>query len=75
MKLYYRFWMAFGSILPFDRDGKLIFEPYKGFMSDLHDLKYAENETKHGRQLITNVQEIEYRIVHNTVKWEHGDRW
>lgn len=75
MKFSYKVWLIVGSILPFNENGKLIFEPYKGFMSDLHKLKYLENEMKNGRQLKSTVDNLELKIINNTMKWKQGERW
>lgn len=75
MKLTYKIWMIFGPLLPLNSEGKLIFEPYKGFMTDLHELKYLENEVKNGRQLRNIIDELELKIINNSMKWEQGERW
>ncbi|GEM_PF-4146571 len=47
MRLKYTLWLWFYKYLPYNKDGKLIFEPYKGFIYDLYsiaDLEYQLNE-------------------------------
>jgi hypothetical protein len=75
MKLSYKVWLVGGPLLPFNKEGKLIFEPYKGFMTDLHELKYLENEMKSGRKLKSAVDNLELKIMNNTTKWKQGQRW
>lgn len=75
MKFSYKVWLAVGPILPFNKEGKLVFEPYKGFMADLHELKYLENEMINGRQLKSAVDSLEFKIMGNTMKWKQGERW
>jgi hypothetical protein len=40
VKLKYKLWMLVYKRVPFNKEGKLMFEPYKGF---IHDIKAIED--------------------------------
>jgi hypothetical protein len=75
MKMSYKLWLLFGDILPFNGSGKLVLEPYKGFMSDIHELKFIENEIKQHRKQPHDKAVLENKINTNTTRWKQGERW
>lgn len=73
MKLSYKLWLLIYRFVPFNRDGKLIFEPYKGFIYDIEMLKMLES--KHMSNDLYEIANLKRRIIENKIKWKHGERW
>jgi hypothetical protein len=91
MELKYLLWLWFYKYLPYNKDGKLIFEPYKGFIYDLYSIADLENQlnelygdiscisggtlVQKEAELLNQIGYFHYRIKTNTQKWKHGERW
>jgi hypothetical protein len=75
MKSSYRIWLNTYTHIPYGRSGKLIGEPYKGFIFDINELDLIEKrgyscEGDHQKYI-----DIENKIQYNTLLWKSGVRW
>ncbi len=91
MRLKYRLWLWFYKYLPYNKDGKLIFEPYKGFIYDLYSIEDLEDQLRKldedgpfmsvgtwGQkevEILDQINYFHYIIKINTRKWKLGERW
>lgn len=68
MRFYWEVWLAVHKYLPYTKGGKLIFEPYRGFIWDLVELSQLENDIGliSSGGFISRYTEIEDRISYNT---------
>lgn len=91
MKLKYTLWLWFYKYLPYNKDGRLIFEPYKGFIYDLFSIENLEDQLRelYGNipfmsggtaiqkeaDILNQIECLHYRIKTNSKKWKRGERW
>lgn len=79
MKLSYVFWLNIGKYFPLNSDGKLIGEPYKGFIVDVAQLNNLEVQIRahctNTESLITQRADLEAKIQYNKQLWKNGSRW
>ncbi|MDY0129056.1 MAG: hypothetical protein RBR63_02545 [Methanosarcina vacuolata] len=91
MKLKYILWLWFYKYLPYTKDSKLIFEPYKGFIYDLYSIEDLEDQlheldenvpfmsgSTFGQkegEILYQINYFHYIIKINTRKWKLGERW
>lgn len=91
MKLKYRLWLWLYKQLPHNRGGKLIFEPYKGFIVDLFSIKELENQLcelyrnitfmsggtaiQKEAEILNQIESLHNKIETDSKKWKYGERW